>query len=200
MPATERQPAASDEVLASEARDGSLAAFTALLDRYDRRLLRFLMQRTRCISDAEDALQETCLKAWRNIHLYTPRWRFCTWLFTIAARVAIDMRRRNGAVRTQQLHDDEADHAATSAQAEAAPDNGLWTLARRLLPDEHYAALWLYYGEDMSVREISAVLGRSSAWVKVSLYRSRRALERAMSAEAEAGAAGPPPVGGGAAC
>ena len=53
----------------------------------------------------------------------------------------------------------------------------LWRSARRLLSNEVYTAMWLRYVEDMSIKDISNVLGRSVSWTKVNLLRGRRALE-----------------------
>ena len=52
----------------------------------------------------------------------------------------------------------------------------LWDLASDVLSEEQTTALWLFYVEDMSVRGIALVLGRSQASVKIMLFRARRKL------------------------
>jgi RNA polymerase sigma-70 factor (ECF subfamily) len=67
--------------------------------------------------------------------------------------------------------------------ADSERDN-LWRSAKRVLSDEVFAAMWLRYVEDMSVRDIASVLERSSSWTKVNLLRGRRALEVEMNGTA----------------
>lgn len=198
MPAMQPASAVSDEALAEEARSGSLAAFTELLGRYESRLLRFLAQRLGSVSDAEDAFQEACLKAWRNMRLYDRRRRFSTWLFTLASHVAIDMLRRRGSIRPEPLGEGAVGRTTATDGPDNAGPGGLWALARRMLTGDSYAALWLYYAEDMSVRDIARALGRSSVWVKVSLFRSRRAIRDAIAVGGAADVGRP--VRGGASC
>ena len=63
-------------------------------------------------------------------------------------------------------------------------ENQLVALEKLLLNDEVYAALWLRYAEDMSVRDISAILERSVSWTKVNLLRARRQLDADLNSEA----------------
>ena len=58
--------------------------------------------------------------------------------------------------------------------------------ARRLFSDEVYAAMWLRYVEDMSVKDISSVLERSVSWTKVNLLRGRKALDADLNRETAA--------------
>ena len=61
----------------------------------------------------------------------------------------------------------------------------LWVSARRLLNDEVFAAMWLRYAEDMSVKDISKTLDRSVSWTKVNLMRGRRVLDAELNGAAE---------------
>jgi len=156
-----------ETALIEAARGGSAAAFTQLVEAYRGRLLRFLMTRSASFADAEDALQDTLVNAYRYLPSYDSRWRFSTWLYRIAVNNAAKIR----AVGTQELGD-----AAMHSESGSDREN-LWLTARRLLSDEVYCAMWLRYVEDMSVTDISAVLDRSVSWTKVNLMRGRRSLE-----------------------
>ena len=68
--------------------------------------------------------------------------------------------------------------------AESEREN-LWVVARRLLNDDVFAAMWLRYAEDMSVNDISTALDRSVSWTKVNLMRGRRALDEELNDAAE---------------
>ena len=163
--------------LIAAAKAGSVDAFTDLVRGYRERLLRFLLTRCASYADAEDALQDTFIAAYRYLHSYDPRWRFSTWLYRIAIRNAARLRRPDmaGVTDLHDLHDEESD-PLLQCMADAETDN-LWVNARRLLNDDVFAAMWLRYAEDMSVGDISKTLDRSVSWTKVNLMRGRQALE-----------------------
>ena len=173
----------NDELkLIEAAKAGSADAFADLARSYRERLLRFLLTRSASYADAEDALQDTLIAAYRYLHSYDPRWRFSTWLYRIAIRNAARLRGPD-LVEIGDLRDEENDPLQQCiAAAESA---NLWVSARELLNDEVYAAMWLRYAEDMSVNDISRTLDRSSSWTKVNLMRGRRVLETHLNGAAQ---------------
>lgn len=151
-----------------------MEAFTDLVRRYRDRLLRFLLTRCASYADAEDALQDTLINAFRYIRSYDSRWRFSTWLYRIAIRNAAKLHTPD-VVEIGDLSDEEND-PLMQCIADSESEN-LWISARHLLNDEVFAAMWLRYAEDMSVNDISKALDRSASWTKVNLMRGRRALD-----------------------
>lgn len=174
----------TESELIGKARAGSVPAFTALVARYRDGLLRFLVTRCASFADAEDALQDTLINAYRYLDSYNPAWRFSTWLYRIAIRNAQKMRSDH----TVQLADLADDRSGPLEQciADQAGRN-LWVTARRELSDEVFTAMWLRYVEDMSIRDIAQALDRSSSWTKVNLLRGRRTLASAIGETAAAG-------------
>ena len=173
--------AESDERLVALALRGSRDAFSVLVDRYQERLFRFLLARSASRADAEDALQETFVNAYRYLASYDSRWRFSTCIYRFAVTKAI--RRRDGAV----FGGVEAVDPASDPLAEcigASERENLWLVAKRVLPDALLAAAWMRYAEDMPLRDIAEALGRSESWTKVALYRARRRLAKALAPEA----------------
>jgi RNA polymerase sigma-70 factor (ECF subfamily) len=167
----------SDEQLVAEAKQGSNDAFGEVVERYQGKLLRFLMTRCNSRSDAEDALQDSFISAYRYLHSYNPKWRFSTWLYRIAirnaARQPIDAAVPLGDPATDG--DDPLRECIVRSERE-----NLWLTAKRLLPDDGYNALWLHYVEDLPVREVATVLDRSVPWTKVNLMRCRRKMQKAL--------------------
>ncbi len=153
-------------------------AFTDLVRSYRDRLLRFLLTRCASYADAEDALQDTLINAFRYLHTYDPRWRFSTWLYRIAVRNAQKIRSET-IVEFSDLGDAEAD-PLVACIADSETEN-LWLVARRSLNDDVFAAMWLRYAEDMSVNDISKALDRSASWTKVNLMRARKVLDAEMN-------------------
>ena len=160
--------------LIDAAKAGSVDAFTDLVRSYRERLLRFLLTRCASYADAEDALQDTLINAYRYLHSYDPRWRFSTWLYRIAIRNAQKIRSEN-IVEFGDLGDEEAD-PLLQCMADSETEN-LWMVARRTLNDDVFAAMWLRYVEDMSVNDISSALDRSASWTKTNLLRARNVLD-----------------------
>lgn len=171
----------TDELeMINAAKAGSADAFADLVRSYRTRLLRFLLTRCASYADAEDALQDTLIAAYRYLHSYDPRWRFSTWLYRIAIRNAQKIRTEN-VVELGDLSDDESDpllHCIAASETE-----NLWVSARRVLNDDVFAATWLRYAEDMSINDISKALDRSDSWTKVNLMRARKTLDTEMNSK-----------------
>lgn len=206
-PPVEVHPAAasladrSDEELAVLAQRDHLAAFAELVTRFESRLFNFLLRRTGSAAAAEDIAQDAFVRAWERIGSYDPTWRFSTWIFTIASRMAVTAHRRRrptGPVEAAERvgrTDPDAAHAEHVAKAGAR----LWSLAERVLGDEQHTALWLRYAEDMTIGEIAQVTGRTQVGVRVTLFRARQRLAQAARDAGMAGSddASPDPVKGG---
>jgi RNA polymerase sigma-70 factor, ECF subfamily len=169
----------SVDALAARAREGDEACFHELVARLRRPLTAFLARRLPRQADADDAAQETFLRAYRHIDRYDPGRRFATWLFAIGKNVAAthraaDQRRaeieREGAP-VASVGDERAPQAAVRAEADE-----VWRSARRVLGDDAYRALWLRYAQELSVVEIAHEMGRSVVATKVMLFRARKKL------------------------
>ena len=172
----------SEAALIDAAKRGSTTAFADLVRAYREGLLRFLLTRTLSYADAEDALQDTLINAYRYLHSYDSRWRFSTWLYRIAINNAAKIRQAT----TVEISDLSSDESDPLEQCIAASEReNLWVTARRLLNDDVYTAMWLRYIEDMSVKDISAVLERSVSWTKVNLLRARRILNAELNRESD---------------
>ena len=178
---------ATEEQLIASAKEGSVSAFSELVENYQERLLRFLVMRCRTRSDAEDAIQDTFINAFRYIGSYNPRWKFSTWLFRIALRNAAKI-----GELTELIDNDVPDTAADPLEAciVASERENLWLTARQMLSTDAYSAMGLRYSEDMSVKDIARTLQRPMSWTKVTLMRSRRRLSTELTGANETTANG----------
>ena len=178
MRAPRGHPPDEDEaVLARRAAEGSREAFGELVLRHEAALFRFLSVRCSTREDAEELCQESFLRAWQRIELYDPRWRFSTWLFTLARRLAIS-RGRGAAPRPAPTSVDSlgVQHTPEHGALLRERREGLWALAGRVLGEDQRTALWLRYAEGQSAEEIARVLGRRAPAVRVMLHRARALL------------------------
>lgn len=178
----------SEEQLAVLAQGGCEASFEKLVRRVQVALVQFLLGRTGCRADAEDLAQESLVRAYRALGRYQPRWRFRTWLFTIAHRLSLNHRRDKH--RDESILEPESIESPIANAPEIAVADewrrSVWRLAAELLDADQTAGLWLHYVEELSTDEVGKILGRSRAAVKTMLFRARKKLMpglRALNAE-----------------
>ena len=93
-PETLKLSSATDEILVAQAKLGAEAAFSELWHRHSKKILRTLCQITKNPQDAEDAFQETFLKAYAHLKGFDGRAKFSTWLTRIAINSALMMLRK----------------------------------------------------------------------------------------------------------
>ena len=175
----------SDEALAERAQGGCVASYEQLDRRFRARLIHLLRPRCTSEADAEDAAQQALWTAWRKIEQYDPKRRFSTWLFTIAIRKAIDAgrRRQRSALVSGELTEGAADDGPGPMERAIRREetDHVWTLARQVLSDRQWTALWLTYGEEQGPAEVATALSISRVNARVLLHRARKALAAALS-------------------
>ena len=177
----------TDEQLVEQSLAGSELAFSELVERYQERLLRYLLTRSGNRADAEDAVQDTFISAYRYLYSFNPRWRFSTWIYRIAIRNAARQSNREVQAVDDFVDDDAADPLEECIVA--SDRENVWLTAKRLLNPDAYSAMWMRYVEDMSIKEVARAMDKTQSWAKVTLLRGRRSLsaELADGTAAEAG-------------
>lgn len=171
----------SDEELALEAQAGSRRCFEALSERYSAKLFHFLRPKIASDQDIEDIIQETFFKLYKNIFRYDPRWKFSTWIYTAASRLAISHFRSAKNKKTARLTSDPPVEIQDDSAQDASQLN-IWEKARGL-KTVYYEALWLRYVENMRSEDMARVLKRSDVAVRLLLHRARLALARELRTE-----------------
>jgi RNA polymerase sigma-70 factor (ECF subfamily) len=181
----ERPVAIDSEALAARAQAGCRESFGLLVERHQKGLYNFLLQRVRSPDDAEDLTQESFVRAWRRLATYRDQWRFSTWLYAVARSAAADAA-RGRRERTQAEAPESGQDADPSAEL-AAREEGekLWALAREVLSADQRSALWLFYAEERPAAEIGRVLGKTPIAVRVMLFRARGILARHLERRTE---------------
>ena len=183
-PASHPQPQATAEACAECAcRDGCADCFEELVRRFQTPLLHFLVRRGNSLHDAEDLVQETFLRAYFNLEKFRPAWRFSTWIFTIANRLAVSSRRRKprpmSSGKPLEAPNREM-NPLISAETNEYRGN-LWDAAQEILEPDAFTALWLGYVEAMPADEIGLVLGRNANAVRILMHRARTRLAERLS-------------------
>ncbi|MFO7323479.1 MAG: sigma-70 family RNA polymerase sigma factor [Chloroflexota bacterium] len=161
--------------------EGDQEAFAELVYTYQDSVYnlcyRMLSERT----EAEDAAQETFLKAFLNLQRYDPSRSFKTWLLSIASNHCIDRLRRR---RMVWLSIDEPTPQLTLASDEPEPEEtiignqrseAVQELINSLSP-EYRAAVVLRYWYEYSYTEIADILDTTESAIKSRLFRARQML------------------------
>ena len=168
-----------------QAQQGSDEAFTRLVEEHQTHVYNLCYRMLGEPEAAEDAAQESFLRAYQNLHRYDQTRPFPTWLLSIAAHYCIDrLRRRKLSVFSL---DEENDEGTTFEIADpASPDPEVESVKReerdRLhillkdLDETDRAAIIMRYWYDYSEVEIADSLRLTVSAVKSRLHRSRRAL------------------------
>jgi RNA polymerase sigma-70 factor (ECF subfamily) len=157
-----------------------------LIEKYQHRLLRYLLYLTGQRELAEDFFQETWIRVLERGRQYDGRHEFSTWLFTIARNLVIDNLRRRRPASLDSLADAD-DAASFDILATAQPSAFDATVQREQNEQisagmEHIAleyreSLVLRFQEGMSLEEIASVTGAPLGTVKSRIYRGLSALE-----------------------
>jgi len=182
------------ETAIGKARAGDRQAFQSLVEQHSRDVFRLAFRITRNEMDAEDAVQESFLKAYQKLGGFDGRSSFGTWLYRITANASIDVlrRRRREEGRSDSL-DDETAQSRRLATDDPAPDRLLFStevkarvrIALDELSDMERAAFAMRHFENFPMAEISRVLGLTESATKQAVFRAvkkvRRTLESVMN-------------------
>lgn len=180
---------AAERELVERLRSGDQVAFESLVRTHAPRLFAVARRVSRSQSDAEDAVQETFLAAFRSIDRFDGRSTLGTWLHRIVVNAALARARRAVARRESPIEDllprFEAGRHECSPRpwrivaSEAGIDSDTreaLLAALAALPDDFRTAVVLKDVEGMESAEIAAALGISDALVRQRVHRGRQAL------------------------
>jgi RNA polymerase sigma-70 factor, ECF subfamily len=175
----------TDDDLVQAAQSGDHEAFAELCRRHAQGVRRRILGIVRHQEDAEDALQETLLRAYANLGRFRQSCKFSTWITAIGINAALMVIRKRKTRReadieldgTEGSTRDVADHALDPERSVAKGQIVLF-LRKKLqaLPPKMQEVVASYYGNDYSLQETAEALGISVAAVKSRLLRGRRNL------------------------
>ena len=148
-----------------------------LIDQYGKDLFRLCCMYLRDASLAEDAVQETFLRAYKGLKDFRGESSMRTWLMHIATNVCRNMR-RNAWFR---YVDRRVAFDTLSLTVDGVSDVSIALLSEVMrLPRKEMEVVWLHYYEDMKLREIADVLGITASAVSIRLSHARDRLRRAL--------------------
>jgi RNA polymerase sigma-70 factor (ECF subfamily) len=183
---------ASDADLVALCHSGDRQAMEALMRRHNRTLYRTARAILRDDAEAEDAVQDAYIQAFRGLAGFRSDSSFSTWLVRIAANEAL-MRRRKRARHAQvfpidaasdepRFHEDVAmDSPGPERQAMTGELRRMLEARIDALPDLYRAVFVLRAVEELSVEETATALGLPEATVRTRFFRARGLLRAALA-------------------
>lgn len=182
-----------EAALVDACKDGDAKAFEQLVSRYDGKLLRIAQHITHNLEDAEDAVQEAFLKAFRKLHQFREDAQFSTWLVRITVNESLmKLRKRHSCKEVAFDSDFQSEGRAPQFQlADWAPNpeelysrSELRNILRnelRELPPGLKVVFVLRDMESLSTDQTAEVLGLTATAVKARLWRARAGLRERLN-------------------
>ncbi len=166
-----------------QAQKGDAGAFTQVVETYQRPVFNLCYRMLGDPEDAEDAAQETFLKAYDHLRRYDQQRSFSTWLLSIAAHHCIDQLRKRRMTFLSMDTFPDLEIPDTNPGPEAAfhrqeDQQRIQDLLTSLSPQDR-AAVVMYYWYDFSYEEIAESLKLTVSAVKSRLHRARLSLAQA---------------------
>ncbi|MCK5892171.1 MAG: sigma-70 family RNA polymerase sigma factor [Aeromicrobium sp.] len=172
------QAVGDEHSLVERARAGDADAFTQLVTESRDVLWSVCLRITADPQDAEDALQDTLIAAWQNIHKFRGNAKFSTWCYRIAANASIAVCRKRRSIPIDT--DDIVDLVVVADTTGQVDDRDLVTAALREVGEDFREALVLREYGDMTYDEIAAHQGIGVQTVKSRISRARAQLAEAV--------------------
>ena len=179
----------TDTAAVALAREGNSDAFRDLVERHSRAVYRLAHRMTGSPQDAEDVVQETFLKAYRQLGRFESRANFGTWLHRIAVNCSIDLIRSR---KHQETSHDAADldvlDSSDDQRVDPSPERLMLSTevqervgrAMEGLTEMERAAFVLRHFEGQSIEEIGSALGLKANAAKHSIFRAVRKMRLAL--------------------
>ncbi len=172
----------------SRAQDGDEDAFRCLVEQHSRRVFQLAFRMTGNEQDAEDVVQESFIRAYRQLGRFEARANFGTWLYRIVANCAVDMLRTRSSRSARMLREPFEGEILGTATGEPGPERLAESeqIRRRvaaaldeLSPSER-AAFTLRHYEGCTIDEICRTLNMNTSAAKHSVFRAVKKLRAAL--------------------
>ncbi|MBM7649513.1 RNA polymerase sigma-70 factor (ECF subfamily) [Bacillus ectoiniformans] len=168
---------------------GDQNAFGEIVELYKEKVYQICFRMLWNRHEAEDAAQETFIKAFINIHTYNPDKKFTTWLYRIATNLCIDKIRKAkpdyhldaevaGTDGLNMYSQISSDDKLPEEEVESMELQETIQSAILKLPEKYRSVIVLKYIEELPLQDISEILDLPLGTVKTRVHRGREALRK----------------------
>lgn len=170
-----------DQLIINKVLKGNTNAFSELIDTYKSLVFSLALKMINNREEAEEVCQDAFIKAYKSLHKFKGDSKFSTWLYRITYHTCLDVIKKN------KKHNNSFEINTVTLNQIHTTDSILQTIERKerakimdkclqQLPEEERSILWLFYYEELSLKEIIEVTNLSEANIKVKLHRGRKKL------------------------
>ena len=165
---------AEDAELVRRCIQGDTAAFTPLVERYQRSLFTVALRMLGDADEAKDAAQDAFVKAYRKLATFDPNRRFFSWLYRILVNECLNLQRARRS--REPISDDMAAGSSPEDLFDRRQQRQRLLRAIVMLPLEYRQVIVLRHFTELSYDDIADTLGISTSIVRSRLYTARRRL------------------------
>jgi RNA polymerase sigma-70 factor (ECF subfamily) len=173
-----------DPEIITKAINKDLIAFEQVVFTFEKPIFNYLFRLLGNKPDAEDAVQDTFIKVYKNLKTYQPEKKFSTWVFAIAINTAYDsLRKRKYVIETDiteaiNLKDETKIGEDPYYTAEREVNAQMVQKHLNQLKPVQKNLILLYYYKEFSLQEIADLLNMPLGTVKTNLFRAREELKK----------------------
>jgi RNA polymerase sigma-70 factor (ECF subfamily) len=175
-----------DVTLVQQASAGDETAFRLLVERHSRSVYRLAFRITGRPEDAEDVVQDTFVRAYRQLSRFESRSNFATWLYRIGFNCSIDLTRRRAHRETSEAPElldqrpDTGPAVSGDAQVYAGQISERVRRALGALSEQERAAFVMRHYHECSIDEIGRALDLKTSAAKHAVFRAVRKMRVAL--------------------
>jgi RNA polymerase sigma-70 factor (ECF subfamily) len=173
----------ADSTLIQQIKEGR-KDYRLLVKKYERYVFSVCFAMLKSRELAEEAAQDTFIKAYKALANYEQKAKFTTWLYRIAYRTSLDyIRKRKNNIDIDQVSFQLKDATDISKNIEQEEKNKMLSEAIHKLDPEEATILRMFYFEEMKIKEIAKITELKESNVKIKLFRSRTRLKKILEKE-----------------
>ncbi|MDD2475179.1 MAG: sigma-70 family RNA polymerase sigma factor [Dysgonamonadaceae bacterium] len=163
---------------------GNTSAFAYFVNTYQGMAINIAYRICKNMQDAEDVVQESFVKAYKNLHTFRLESKFSTWFYRIVFNTAVTHTKAKMWVIDDEVESVAVDFSSdlnTGNQIEINETSEIVSHVLSKMPNGYGLMLSLFYLEDNSVKEVAEITGLNISNVKVMLFRARKMFKELMT-------------------
>ncbi|OSY88223.1 RNA polymerase [Tenacibaculum holothuriorum] len=171
----------NDQLYIEKILKGNTNAYATLVDKYKVMVYTLAFKMVQNKEEAEEVSQDTFIKVYKNLSKFKGESKFSTWVYKIAYRTCLDaLKKRKNKYNTDTIDEVTINKIKTTEgileSIEKKERAVVIKQCMQDLPEDERTILWMFYFDELSLKEIINVTDFSEANVKVKLHRARKRL------------------------
>lgn len=171
----------NDQQYIDKVLEGDTNAFAFLVEKYEDMVFSLALKITKRREEAEEVAQDSFIKAFKSLKHFKGDSKFSTWLYKITYNNCIDrvkkIARKYNTDTIDEVNENKIKAIEDTLQTiERGERSKVIKECMDLLPEDERTILWLFYFEELSLKEIKDVTSYSESNIKVKLHRARKRL------------------------